>query len=423
MDDQEEAPQSLFRASLQRDSIDLLAIRPLFEGLEPEVSWAFALADVFHHAVDGAVEIGGQDRLRVTTSLREVLSRIARRPHVGSVRTSKPNEPFPSVDPNALTLVHAIQRSDGSVQMTLSGLGWDENGVRQWAQVVFDLIHCVASLESIEASSLFPRVLAEIDQPTTRYRGSRSRVANVLPRGDRVCWVAIPRHRAEVPLLVRLDLSLLARAPIEGLDVALELTASYSPGPHGLAGEAEIARMDTAIRSALKGLPPTDLRLAARTEAQGDATLLFYVRDPALARSMTVRLDGVLPSSSSRVFADQSWSTWLELSPDRDELRRLANWNWLDDLSESGVDVDSAAVVNHVFWSPTAEARDQFAESFEGSAFRVISASDSGSPGRWECIVEHQLQRLVAEIDAVTAELEDRALRAGATYDGWDIRR
>lgn len=423
MERQLDSLPSVFRASLRHDRIDLVARRPVFEGVSPESSWALLLADLFHHAVDGAVEIGGQERLRVTSLLRAALSGIARKPHVGRVTAWSTRDELPPLDANAVTLVHALQRANGHVQMTLGRLGWSQGEIVQWAQVIFDLVHCVSSLESLEPTRLFPRVLAEIDQPTTRYAGVRSRVANILPRGDRVCWVSIPRHHDGVMRLVRLDLSLLSRAPIEGLEVALELITSYSPGQYGLADSAEDERIRTGLSSALKGLNPDDLRLGARTECQGDCTLLFFVRSERLAELVAERLLPAFPGSRSRIFVDQSWSSWLELSPDREELRRLANWEWLDELSDSGVATDGAATVRHVFWSTTAEARDRFAESFQGSAFTVISASASGSPGRWECVVEHRLAHLANEIDRVTIELEERALRARALYDGWDVRR
>lgn len=409
----------LFRASVRDDAIDVVAADPLFEALPSQASWAMLLADIFHHVVDATVEFGGLERLRTSAALREALVSISRRPKVGEVRWCARSETLPPPT-DAFELVRSRMLPSGRIEMKIHGLGWGEEQYRQWAQLIYDLVHAAARLESVAPEQLKADVLAEIDRPTTTFQGGRSRISNILPRGDRSCWVSIPRMRTGLPELCRIDLSLLTRAPIDGLGLSVEFTLEFEPsGKAMLPSDDEAERLDDIVQAAVVDLTAREVVLASRTTFDAELSLLFYVSDTATA----TRLAKSLHDARAKRVADPSWSRFLTLRPNREELRRLANWDWLDHLAEAGRDVDGPATVEHAFWVVVPDVHERLVVSLTCDGFVLTNTSENTESGRTELIFERRLERLASSIDALTLELEAHALKAGATYDGWDVGR
>lgn len=298
-------------------------------------------------------------------------------------------------------------------------MGWSEKRYLQWAHLIYDLVHGAAQLESLPPELLMSRVLEEIDQPTTGFQGGRSRISNILPRGDSSCWVSIPRIRDGARELGHIDLSLVPRAPVEDLGIATEIGLPFaSSGADLLPPAHEADRLDELVRTAVADIKAREATLTARVTRDGTLTLLFYVSDEATA----TRLASGFPGAKVNQVTDPSWSRFLALRPDRDELRRLANWDWLDSLSDEGQDVDGPANVTHAFWLADASSQDRLVELLSRAGLALTSASDDTESGRTECIFEHRLERLASTIDEVTEELEAHALTVGAIYDGWNVR-
>jgi hypothetical protein len=416
--------RELFRACIRADSIDLVASNELWPDIPPDVAWPMLLADIFHHAVDGAVEQAGRARVLTVAELRDALTAIQRQPHVGQVTSVDAAEVLPPPGVAAFEVVRARRLPGGDLEMMLAGAWWDADLFPQWAQLLFDLVHAAAKLAAIAPSALMEKVLEQVDRPTTTFQGTRSRVSNILPRGEHAHWVSIPREDGATQLMVRLDLSLVLRAPLDWLGVVLEAAVPYDADERGFfASEEERERVDLLSAAAREGLKPEEVVFAARTQRDGVATLLFYVANAQVAARVGQTFTSSSANGTVTHEADPSWSRLLALRPDRDELRRLANWEWLEGLEEEGYDIEQPAVVTHAFWCADAKARDHFAQGLSRAGLVVVGASEDAAPGRWECLVEQELDSLIDDIDEVTTDLDALALEAGALYDGWSLAR
>lgn len=246
--------------------------------------------------------------------------------------------------------------------------------------------------------------------------------------GVRTGWVSYLSHYTHFPVIISLDMSLAAVAPLAGYDQYLTITVPVlDPGQHGFAHKEELKtfwEMERIMAGRLE--KEAQVVYAGRTSTQGKKHLLFFLYNATPVDAIMEELQAVYPAypMDHRVETDPEWDIYFDLLfPKLEETNSLLNQRMINRLLRKGIDLSLAQTVDHWIYCKTAQGRDALTKIAVGQGFSVQALPTRVGEHHYMYLLQLQKRHKVdlATIEAITTTLHTWARAHGGDYDGWEV--
>lgn len=246
--------------------------------------------------------------------------------------------------------------------------------------------------------------------------------------GVRPGWVSYLSHYTHYPVIISLDMSLAAAAPLAGYDQYLTITVPVlDPGKHGFAHKEELQifwEMERAIVGRLE--KEAQVVYAGRTSTQGKKHLIFFLYNAQPIDQLMEELQAIYPAypMDHRMEMDPEWDIYFDLLfPNLEETNSLLNQRMVNRLIRKGLDLQVDYLVDHWIYCKTIQARAALAKVAQGQGFATQVLPSRTGEHHYPFLLRLQKRHKVdlSTIDAITTTLHTWARAHRGDYDGWEV--
>ncbi len=246
--------------------------------------------------------------------------------------------------------------------------------------------------------------------------------------GMRPGWASYLSHYTHFPVIIALDMSLAAAAPVAGYDQYLTITVPVlHPGGGGFANGEELQlfwEMERALVSRLEG--EAQAIYAGRTSAQGKKHLVFFLYNADPVEAIVEEIQSLYPAYplDHRVEPDPEWDIYFDLLfPNLEETNSLLNQRMLKRLIRNGIDLQQEQFVSHWVYCKTEGGRQALRQIAESQGFEAQLLPTRIGEHHYSYLLRlckrHKVDQ--ATIDSVSATLRTWARAHHGDYDGWEV--
>lgn len=246
--------------------------------------------------------------------------------------------------------------------------------------------------------------------------------------GLRPGWASYLSHYTHFPVIIALDMSLAAAAPVAGYDQYLTITVPVlHPGGSGFANGEELQlfwEMERALVNSLER--EAQAIYAGRTSSQGKKHLVFFLYNVDPIETLMEGIQALYPAYTLdyRVEPDPEWDIYFDLLfPNLEETNSLLNQRMLKRLIRSGVDLQQEQTVHHWIYCKTEEGRQALRQIAEAQGFEAQLLPTRIGEHHFVYLLRlckrHKVDQIT--IDSVSATLRTWARAHHGDYDGWEV--
>lgn len=246
--------------------------------------------------------------------------------------------------------------------------------------------------------------------------------------GLRPGWASYLSHYTHFPVIIALDMSLAAAAPVAGYDQYLTVTIPVlSPGSSGFANGEELPLFWEMERTLVGRLEREAQAIyAGRTSAQGKKHLVFFLYNPDSIESIMEQVQALYPAYpfDHRMEPDPEWDIYFDLLfPNLEETNSLLNQRMLKRLIRKGIDLQQEQTLNHWIYCKTEEGRQALRQIAEAQGFEAQLLPTRIGEHHYTYLLRlckrHKLDQTT--IDSISTTLRTWARAHHGDYDGWEL--
>ena len=246
--------------------------------------------------------------------------------------------------------------------------------------------------------------------------------------GLRPGWASYLSHYTHFPVIIALDMSLAAAAPVAGYDQYLTVTVPIlKPADSGFADKAELQVFWEIERLLVSRLEREAQAIyAGRTSTQGKKHFIFFLYQPEVVNRIMKELRGLYPAYTidSRVELDPEWDIYFDLLfPNLQETNSLLNQRMVNRLIRKGFNLDESYRVDHWIYCKTAEGRTALMKIAEGQGFETETLATRAGEHHYSYLLRLNKKHKVDlhTIDSISTTLRTWARAHNGDYDGWEV--
>lgn len=246
--------------------------------------------------------------------------------------------------------------------------------------------------------------------------------------GLRPGWASYLSHYTHFPVIIALDMSLAAAAPVAGYDQYLTITVPVlHPGGSGFANGEELQLFWEMERTLVRRLEDEAQAIyAGRTSAQGKKHLVFFLYNADPIETIMEEIQALHPAYAldHRTELDPEWDIYFDLLfPNLEETNSLLNQRMLKRLIRNGIDLQQEQNVSHWIYCKTEEGRQALRKIAEPQGFEAQLLPTRVGEHHFTYLLRlckrHKVDQ--ATIDSISATLRTWARAHHGDYDGWEV--